>query len=131
MTSTVAALDDRCVEADGGRPGHGEGGHGQRDIEQPAGGLVGQHLGAALALLGLLHQPRCRPGRCRCPWPAPAAAVAIEVPAMTRSPGCLPTGLDSPVIMAALTSERPSTTSPSTGTLAPGRTNTRSPRRSD
>ncbi len=71
----------------------------------------------------------------------PASAVASPVavtrtrrlplpliaPAITRSPGCFLTGRDSPVIIASLTSESPSATSPSAGTLAPGRTSTRSP----
>ena len=52
---------------------------------------------------------------------------ALIVPAMTRSPGPLATGCDSPVIIASFTSDAPSTTSPSAGTLPPGRTRTVSP----
>ncbi len=54
----------------------------------------------------------------------------LIVPPMTSAPGSLPTGFDSPVSMASFTSERPSSTTPSAGTLAPGRTSTRSPGRS-
>jgi hypothetical protein len=51
----------------------------------------------------------------------------LIVPAITVSPGALSTGFDSPVTIASLTSDSPSTTSPSAGTLAPGRTSSRSP----
>jgi len=46
---------------------------------------------------------------------------------MTSLPGPLSTGRLSPVTIASLTAEAPSTTSPSTGIFSPGRTRTRSP----
>ncbi len=46
---------------------------------------------------------------------------------MTRLPVAFFTGFDSPVINASSTSDSPETTSPSAGTLAPGRTSTTSP----
>ena len=46
---------------------------------------------------------------------------------MTVSPGPLSTGMDSPVRADSSTLDAPSTTTPSTGTEAPGRTSTRSP----
>ncbi len=49
---------------------------------------------------------------------------------MTFAPGAFLTGRDSPVIIASLTSDSPRATSPSAGTLAPGRTNSMSPVRS-
>ena len=51
----------------------------------------------------------------------------FTVAANTLSPGCLAAGRLSPVSMASLTLEAPSTTSPSTGTLSPGRTTKTSP----
>jgi hypothetical protein len=49
--------DDFVIETDGDRPGHGrDGGYADGDVEEPAGGLVGQDLGARLALLGLLDK---------------------------------------------------------------------------
>ncbi len=46
---------------------------------------------------------------------------------MTVSPGPLSTGMDSPVRADSSTVDSPSTTTPSTGTEPPGRTNTKSP----
>ena len=54
----------------------------------------------------------------------------LTVPAMTFAPTAFSTGRDSPVIIDSLTAVAPSTTSPSAGTRAPGRTRTRSPSRS-
>ena len=54
--------------------------------------------------------------------------VPLSVPPMTSSPGFLPTGMLSPVIMLSSTEDRPATTSPSTGTRSPDRTRTMSPR---
>ena len=51
---------------------------------------------------------------------------AATEPAMTLSPGPLVTAFDSPVMIDSSTSAVPSTTVPSTGTRAPGRTRTRS-----
>ena len=53
--------------------------------------------------------------------------LVLSVPAITLAPGALVTGMDSPVIMDSSTAERPSITSPSTGTFSPGRTRRRSP----
>ncbi len=52
---------------------------------------------------------------------------AFWVPPIRRSPGPLLTGSDSPVRSDSSTLEWPSSTSPSTGTLSPGRTRSRSP----
>ena len=52
--------------------------------------------------------------------------VLIEAP-ITSEPGDLPTGRLSPVTIDSSTSEMPSSTVPSTGTLPPGRISTRSP----
>ncbi len=49
------------------------------------------------------------------------------VPATTRSPGPLATGLDSPVIIDSSSSAAPSTIVPSAGTRPPARTSTTSP----
>ena len=49
------------------------------------------------------------------------------VPAKTGSPGPLAAGMDSPVMLASFTAASPSTTSPSTGTMAPALTMTTSP----
>jgi hypothetical protein len=51
----------------------------------------------------------------------------LMVPAMTSSPSPFFTGRDSPVIMDSFRSLEPRWTTPSTGTLAPGRTSTTSP----
>ena len=51
----------------------------------------------------------------------------FTVPAYTGSPGCFATGRDSPVSMLSSTADEPSRTMPSTGTLSPARTATRSP----
>ena len=51
------------------------------------------------------------------------------VPAITVAPGRFDTVLDSPVIMDSSTWAAPSTTVPSAGTRAPGRTRTTSPTR--
>jgi hypothetical protein len=53
--------------------------------------------------------------------------VPFTVPAVTGSPAVFSTGMGSPVSMASSTELRPSTTTPSTGTLSPGRTRRRSP----
>jgi hypothetical protein len=53
--------------------------------------------------------------------------LAFCVPPIRCSPGPLLTGGDSPVRSDSSTLERPSSTSPSTGTLSPGRTRSRSP----
>ena len=55
--------------------------------------------------------------------------VVLSVAPMTVSPGALSTGIGSPVSIDSSTADRPSTTTPSTGTLAPGRTRRRSPGR--
>jgi len=54
----------------------------------------------------------------------------LSVPAITGAPCALVTGWDSPVIIASFTSDSPSCTTPSAGTLPPGRTSTTSPSRS-
>ncbi len=51
----------------------------------------------------------------------------FTLPPITSSPGSFETGVDSPVIIDSLTFESPASTTPSAGTLAPGRTSTRSP----
>ena len=51
----------------------------------------------------------------------------LIVAPMTSSPADLVTGIGSPVSMDSSTAEAPSTTTPSTGTLSPGRTRSRSP----
>jgi hypothetical protein len=51
----------------------------------------------------------------------------LIVPPVTRSPSTFSTGTGSPVIMLSSTDDLPSTTSPSTGTLSPGRTRSKSP----
>ena len=51
----------------------------------------------------------------------------LTVPPMTRAPASLSTGIDSPVIIDLSIALLPSTISPSTGTLSPGRTRRRSP----
>jgi len=53
----------------------------------------------------------------------------LTVPAMTPSPAAFPTGRDSPVIIDSFMALSPLRTTPSTGTLAPGRTSTVSPTR--
>ena len=119
------------VEAHGDRPGDGgDDSHSQGDVEEPAGGLVGQDLGVGFALLRLLDQPHdagqgglVAGGR----HPHPQTAVAVDRAGDDLIARAFATGLDSPVIMASLTSDSPSSTSPSAGTLAPGRTSTRSP----
>ena len=74
---------------------------------------------------------RMMPARAVCS-PVPVTRTRSDpapftVPAITRSPGAFFTGRDSPVIMDSLTSLAPSSTTPSAGILAPGRTSTRSP----
>ena len=60
-----------------------------------------------------------------------ARIVSVPVPAIvapiTRSPGRLSTGIDSPVTIDSSTAAPPSTTTPSTGTFSPGRTRSTSP----
>ena len=51
----------------------------------------------------------------------------LSVAPITPSPGPFSTGMLSPVSIDSSTAERPSTTTPSTGTLSPGRTRSRSP----
>ena len=53
--------------------------------------------------------------------------VPFIVPAYTESPIPLLTGIDSPVIAACCTAERPCSTVPSAGSFSPGRTRTSSP----
>ena len=53
--------------------------------------------------------------------------LLLSVAPMTASPGPFSTGMLSPVSIASSTAERPATTTPSTGTLSPGRTRSRSP----
>jgi hypothetical protein len=53
--------------------------------------------------------------------------VVLSVPAMTLAPTSLVTGIDSPVTIDSSSEERPSATSPSTGTFSPGRTRSRLP----
>ena len=55
------------------------------------------------------------------------AFAPLMAPPIAVAPTPLVTGRDSPVSMASLKPEEPSVISPSTGTLAPGRTITRSP----
>ena len=51
----------------------------------------------------------------------------LIVPPITRESFSLVTGMDSPVTMDSSSAERPSRTTPSTGTLSPGRMRSRSP----
>ena len=51
----------------------------------------------------------------------------LSVPPVTASPSVFSTGSGSPVSMDSSIDERPSITAPSTGTLSPGRTRSRSP----
>ena len=53
--------------------------------------------------------------------------LRLIVPPMTLAPPSLLTGIDSPVTIDSSSVERPSISSPSTGTLSPGRTRSRSP----
>ena len=53
--------------------------------------------------------------------------LPLIVAPMTRSPGALLHRHGSPVIIDSSTLERPSSTTPSTGTFSPGRTRRRSP----
>ncbi len=53
--------------------------------------------------------------------------LRLIVPPMTFAPTSLSTGIDSPVTIDSSSVEWPSITSPSTGTLSPGRTRSRSP----
>ncbi len=53
--------------------------------------------------------------------------VVLTVAPMTSSPAALVDGIGSPVSMDSSTADIPSTTTPSTGTLSPGRTRSRSP----
>ncbi len=53
--------------------------------------------------------------------------VVLSVAPITSSPVCLVDGIGSPVSIDSSTAEMPSTTMPSTGTLSPGRTRSRSP----
>ncbi|OQA64374.1 MAG: hypothetical protein BWY37_02068 [Firmicutes bacterium ADurb.Bin262] len=53
--------------------------------------------------------------------------VLLTLPAKTRSPGCLSTGMLSPVSADSSTAEAPSAITPSTGMLWPGRITTTSP----
>src|SRR6266478_6609055 len=46
----------------------------------------------------------------------------LSVPAITLPPASLVTGMDSPVTSDSSSEDRPSTMTPSTGTLSPGRT---------
>ncbi len=55
--------------------------------------------------------------------------LPLTVPPITSSPGALPTGRLSPVIMLSSTALAPAMTTPSTGTFSPGRTSSRSPTR--
>ncbi len=55
------------------------------------------------------------------------APVPFIVAPTTLSPGFFSTGMGSPVSIDSSTLERPSSTSPSTGTFSPGRTRRRSP----
>ena len=59
-----------------------------------------------------------------------SAPAPLIVPAMTLAPTLFSTGRDSPVIIDSLISLCPSRTTPSAGTLSPGRTSSRSPSRS-
>ena len=56
-----------------------------------------------------------------------SAPFWLMVAALTGLPGCLSTGMLSPVRAASLTLETPSSTTPSTGMLSPGRTRNTSP----
>ena len=53
--------------------------------------------------------------------------LAFRAEPMMRSSGPFSTGTGSPVIIDSSTLERPSSTTPSTGTFSPGRTRSRSP----
>ena len=55
--------------------------------------------------------------------------VPLSVPPMRRSPGPFSSGIGSPVSIDSSTELLPAITMPSTGTLPPGRTRSRSPRR--
>jgi hypothetical protein len=59
--------------------------------------------------------------------PADTLESVTTVPATSRSPSPLGTGLDSPVIIDSSNSAAPATMVPSAGTRAPGRTSTTSP----
>ena len=56
-----------------------------------------------------------------------SAPLPFSVAPMTLSPGPFSTGIGSPVSIDSSTLERPSRTTPSTGTFSPGRTRSRSP----
>ncbi len=53
--------------------------------------------------------------------------MVLSVPAITFAPDSFVTGIDSPVTIDSSSEERPSVTTPSTGTLSPGRTRSTSP----
>src|SRR4028118_754447 len=55
--------------------------------------------------------------------------VPLRAPPVPPPPPPFSAGMDSPVSMLSSSAERPSTTTPSTGTFSPGRTRTRSPTR--
>ena len=55
------------------------------------------------------------------------APVPFRVPATSLFPGCLSTGMDSPVTIDSSTLLFPSRTRPSTGIFSPGRIRSRSP----
>ncbi len=93
---------------------------------------VGQALDAGLGTLGLADEPddplqgtlaaepsRPRPARCR---------RRCGSPRRRGRRAAWSTGFDSPVSIDSSTPDSPSTTRPSTGTVSPGRTRTRSPR---
>ncbi len=65
-----------------------------------------------------------RPTRCASITRLP---VPLRVAPVTLSPAAFSTGTGSPVSIDSSTEERPSTTAPSTGSLSPGRTRSRSP----
>ena len=56
-----------------------------------------------------------------------SAPVPFRVAPITLAPGVFSIGIGSPVSIDSSTLERPSSTSPSTGTFSPGRTRSRSP----
>ena len=114
------------------RPGdEGEDRDGDHRRHEPARHLVGEPLDRRAAALRLSRpSARSAPAACR-GRPSRRASrscpVWLSVPPITLSPGSLATGIDSPVTIDSSTVERPSITSPSTGTFSPGRTRSRSP----
>ena len=103
---------------------------GQREPEQPAGGLVGEPLRPRRRVLRLGHQSLDAGQRgvvADCGHPDAQAGVGGDGARDDLSPTLRRTGRDSPVTIDSSMSAEPSTISPSAGTLPPGRTTTTSP----